>query len=199
MHTGATVGALVLACLAALGASFSTAAATTRAGAAVSAATASCAGAEAAPNGHNSSIVDAATLCLMNRIRAEHGLRALRRNGALAAVATGQARDMVRGDYFGDQSLTGQTPLARIMASGYSLAPSHVRLLTAQNIGWGTGPNATPAGIVEAWMQSPPHRAIILTAAYRDTGVGVAPSVPAQFVNSFVGGTYAVEFGARTR
>jgi uncharacterized protein YkwD len=158
-----------------------------------------CAGTNAVPDGHNSALIDAATLCLTNQVRVAHGLHPLRRNGALASIATGQARDMVRGNYFADQSLSGQSPFARVMASSYPLARGYVRLLTAQNIGWGTGPNATPAGIVAAWMTSPPHRAIILTAAYRDTGVGVAPSVPAQFVNGFVGGTYAVEFGARER
>lgn len=151
------------------------------------------------PNGQNSALIDAATLCLTNQIRAAHGLRPLHRNGALASIATGQARDMVDGNYFGDQSLTGQTPYARVRASSYPLVRGRVRLLTAQNIGWGTGPNATPTGIVQAWMASPPHRAIILTAAYRDVGVGVAPSVPAQFAGDFVGGTYAVEFGARER
>ena len=168
-------------------------------GAAGTAAAAPCAGAGSVPNGQNSPLIDAATLCLTNQVRAAHGLRPLRLNGALASIATGQARDMVRGNYFGDESLSGQTPYARVRASSYPLVRGPVRLLTAQNIGWGTGPNATPTGIVEAWMASPPHRAIILTAAYRDVGVGVAPSVPAQFVNGLVGGTYAVEFGARER
>src|SRR4029077_2888328 len=118
-------------------------------------------------------------------------------NRALAQVATGQARDMVRGDYFGDQSLSGKSPLARIMASSYPVHAASIRLLTAQNIGWGTGPNATPVGIVRAWMESPPHRRIILTGAYRDAGVGFAPDVPSALGVGWLGGTYAVEFGAR--
>jgi uncharacterized protein YkwD len=158
-----------------------------------------CPGADDVPDGHNSAVVDSATLCLTNRIRLAYRLHPLRRNPALATIATGQARDMVRGNYFGDQSLSGQSPLARIMASSYTLAPSHVRLLTAQNIGWGTGPNSTPTGIVSAWMHSPPHRAIILTAAYRDVGVGVAPAIPSELGSSWTAGTYAVEFGARAR
>ncbi len=160
---------------------------------------ASCAGAQTPPNGANSALVDAATLCLMNQIRVANGLRPLHRNGALAAVATGQVRDMIRGDYFGDQSLSGQSPFARIRASSYRLARPPMRLTAAQNIGWGTGPNATPAGIVQAWMESPPHRAIILSGAYRDAGVGVIASVPAQFSSGWNGGTYAVEFAERAR
>jgi uncharacterized protein YkwD len=156
-----------------------------------------CRGGNLAPDGTNSAIIDAATMCLMNQVRLAHRLRPLRLSRALAQVATGQARDMVRGDYFGDQSLTGKSPLARIMATGYPVHGGSIRLLTAQNIGWGTGPNATPVGIVRAWMQSPPHRRIILTGAYRDAGVGVAPDVPSALGAGWLGGTYAVEFGAR--
>jgi uncharacterized protein YkwD len=156
-----------------------------------------CNGANAAPNADDAALIDAATLCLMNDVRAAYGLHALRANRVLATIASGQASDMVRGDYFSDQSLSGQTPLARIMASSYSVPRAHARLLTAQNIGWGTGPNATPAGMVKAWMQSPPHRRIILTAAYRDAGVGVSPSVPSALGSGWLAGTYAVEFGAR--
>jgi uncharacterized protein YkwD len=167
--------------------------------AAASADAGSCAGVRATPNGHNAALIDSATLCLMNELRVEHGLSALHDNDTLASIASGQAGDMVRGGYFGDDSLSGASPTSRIKASGYSLPTSHVRLLTAQNIGWGTGPNATPAGIVKAWMQSPPHRRIILTAAYRDAGVGVSPTVPNGSRSRWLGATYAVEFGARER
>jgi uncharacterized protein YkwD len=188
-------GSSLLACIGALSAA-------ARSGAAEPSAreaTTPCAGADELPSAGNSTVVDATTLCLMNRIREAYRMRPLRRNGALASIASGQARDMVRGDYFGDQSLSGKSPLARIRASSYYLVPSRVRLLTAQNIGWGTGANATPDGIVNAWMHSPPHRAIILTPAYRDVGIGVAPAVPSQFASNLTGGTYAVEFGERFR
>lgn len=160
---------------------------------------AACPGAYAVPNARNAAVVDAATLCLMNQLRAARGMQPLRANSALERIASGQASDMVRGHYFGDQSLSGQSPLARVMASGYVAHPSAVRLLTAQNIGWGTGPNATPAGIVRAWMHSPPHRRIMLTPAYRDAGVGASPSVPSGIGSRWLGGTYAVEFGTRGR
>ena len=64
------------------------------------------------------------------------------------------------------------------MASGYALHPSSVHLLTAQNIGYGTGPNATPAGIVQAWMLSPHHRDNLLDRAYTEVGIGIAPGAP---------------------
>jgi uncharacterized protein YkwD len=156
-----------------------------------------CRGADTMPTGHNAALIDAATLCLINRLRAARGMHALHANHTLARIALGQARDMVRGHYFADQSISGQSPLTRVMASGYVAHPAAVRLLTAQNIGWGTGPNATPSGIVRAWLQSPPHREIMLTPAYRDAGIGASPSVPSALGSSWLGGTYAVEFGTR--
>jgi uncharacterized protein YkwD len=199
LHAGAVVGSSLLAFAGALSHAARAGAAGASAAVAGRASSTPCTGAGDVPDGRNSAVVDSATLCLMNRIRETYRLQPLRHNAALATIATGQARDMVRGDYFGDQSLSGQSPLARIMASGYALAPSRVRLLAAQNIGWGTGSNSTPMGIVRAWMHSPPHRAIILTGAYRDVGVGVAPAIPPALGSSGTAGTYAVEFGARGR
>jgi uncharacterized protein YkwD len=158
-----------------------------------------CPGEDSSPNGRNAALIGSATICLMNQIRAAHGLPPLRPNGSLTQIAAGQASDMVRGHYFGDQSLSGQTPLARIMASSYVAHQPKLRLHAAQNIGWGTGHTATPAGIVQAWMESPPHRAIILTGSYRDAGVGASPSVPSGFSGQWHGATYAAEFGTRKR
>jgi uncharacterized protein YkwD len=157
-----------------------------------------CPNAYAMPNGHNAKLIDVATLCLMNRLRAAHGVRPLRLNRSLTKIASGQARDMVDGHYFADHSLSGRTAFSRVLTSRYVAHLPRLRLLTAQNIGWGTGPNATPAGIVLAWMQSAPHRHIMLAGAYRDAGVGVSPSVPTG-ISQWLGGTYAVEFGTRKR
>jgi uncharacterized protein YkwD len=102
---------------------------------------------------------------------------------------------MVLGNYFGDDNRSGQSPLQRIVATRY---PSHaVRVSTAQNIGWGTGAQATPAAIVSAWMASPPHRQIMLTAGFRDVGVGAAPAAPPALAEGQAGATYTVEFGTR--
>jgi uncharacterized protein YkwD len=71
------------------------------------AAAATCPGADVAPTGHNASLVDAATLCLMNQLRRARGMHPLHANRVLASIASGQARDMVRGHYFADQSFSG--------------------------------------------------------------------------------------------
>ena len=192
------MAALLLA-LSAFGLPSAGAAEGTRSGARAAVSSAACAGAGSSPNGRNAALIDRATLCLMNRIRIAHGLVPLRFNSSLGRIASGQASDMVGGHYFGDQSSSGKSPLARIMASSYVAHHPGLHLHAAQNIGWGTGHAATPAGIVTAWMHSPPHRAIILTGSYRDAGVGVAPSVPSGFDGQWHGGTYAAEFGTRSR
>jgi uncharacterized protein YkwD len=155
-----------------------------------------CANANLLPTAANTAAVDAATLCLIDHVRTASHLRPLRFNPELQAVAATQVSEMVRWNYFADNSPSGQTPATLIEATSY--AAHATRLATGQNIAWGTGVDATPAFVVAAWMSSPPHRELILTAAYRDAGVSATPAVPS-VVESAPGATYAVEFGARGR
>ncbi len=159
------------------------------------AAPARCADTELQPTRANLAAIDAATFCLIEQVRLAHHLHPLRFNQPLQSVAAGQAHDMVAGDYFGDDSISGLTPMQRILATPY---PSHAkRINSAQNIGWATGPFATPAAMVRAWMNSPPHREIILTARFRDVGVGVTPAAPSSLAQGLQGATYTLEFGER--
>ena len=48
----------------------------------------------------------------------------------------------------------------------------------AETIGWGAGSLATPAAIVQAWMQSPPHRAVIMGRRFNEVGLGVVAGSP---------------------
>ena len=156
---------------------------------------ASCSNVNLQPTSSDLGAIDAATFCLIEQVRAANHLRPLRSSSPLQSVATGQTHDMVVGDYFGDDSISGLTPMQRILATPY---PSHAkRVNSAQNIGWATGPLATPAAMVEAWMHSPPHREIILTARFRDIGVGVTPAAPSSLSEGLEGATYTLELGER--
>ncbi len=121
--------------------------------------------------------VDAATLCLIDRVRAAHHLRPLRSNHELQSGRhRARSTSMVRWRLLRRRAPAGQTPLALVARHAY---PAHAaRLSVGQNIAWGTGPTRPRPSIVAAWMASPPHRAIILTGEYRDAGVGVTPAVP---------------------
>ncbi len=153
-----------------------------------------CRGADLTPSAGDATSVEAATLCLVNQVRAAYQLRPLQFNGALWTLATSQVDDMVSWNYFADNRPPGLTPLSLIASTRY---PAHAKSVSVgQNIGWGTGGYATAAAMVAAWMASPEHREIILTRGYRDAGVGVTPAVPPLFGQQD-GATYAIELGAR--
>lgn len=158
-------------------------------------AAAPCPGADLHPTAGDTPAVDAATLCLVDQIRAAHHLPALRPNPQLGAVATSQVATMVRWDYFADVRPSGQTPLSLVIVTRY---PAHgASISVAQNIAWGTGDDTTPMHIVAAWMASRPHREIILSGVYRDAGVAVQAALPSVVGAGRHGATYVMEFGAR--
>ncbi|HWX45453.1 MAG TPA: CAP domain-containing protein [Solirubrobacteraceae bacterium] len=156
---------------------------------------ATCRNANLRPTGTNVTAVARATGCLIAQVRRAQHLPALRTNRTLQSVAVGQSREMVLGDFFGDNSRSGQTPLQRLVAGHYLGCTGNSS--TAQNIGWGTGADATPAAMVRAWMESPPHREVILTGEFREIGVGVVSQAPAALAGGLPGATYTVEFGVR--
>ncbi len=182
---GALLAAAVLACAGALAAGTAPAAA----------ASPPCPGANLQPRAANLPAVDAATLCLVNRLRIARGLRPLRANRELGHVAASQVTSMVRWNYFADVRPSGQTPMSLVAVTRY---PAHAaQFAVGQNIAWGTGSYTTPAHIVAEWMASPPHREIMLSGEYRDAGVAATPAVPAVLGARGPGATYAIEFGAR--
>jgi uncharacterized protein YkwD len=158
-------------------------------------AAASCAGAGLHPTAANRPAVDAAVLCLVDRLRAARHEPALRANHELGSVASGQVASMVRFDYFSDVRPSGQTPMALVYATRY---PAHAAAVTVgQNIAWGTGRSATPLRIIAAWMASPPHRELILSGEFRDAGVAVSPRTPRVLRAPPHGAVYAIEFARR--
>jgi uncharacterized protein YkwD len=131
-----------------------------------------------------------ATLCLLNRARAAHGLRPLGADPRLAKAALGHSTDMVRHRYFAHKSRSGAPFTARIAATGWTR--SHHRYVVGENIGWGTPKLASPRAMVRRWMHSPEHRANILQPRYRLIGIGVALGIP---VAGRSGATYSTDFG----
>lgn len=149
--------------------------------------TRSAASAEPEPN------VRSALRCLVNATRAQHGLRALRSSARLNRAADAHSADMVARGYFAHVTPEGRSVTDRVRATGYLGGSSDWAL--GEDIGWGTGSASTPASIFQAFMNSPPHRRVILSRAYREVGVGVAPGVPAAGEGS--GATFVLDFGDR--
>lgn len=138
-----------------------------------------------------------AVLCLLNEERSSRGRQPLRADRSLRAAASGYARLMVDFGFFDHTSPRGSTMVSRVRATPYLQSTSSWSL--GENLAWGAGRMATPAATVQAWMESPGHRANILDARFRDVGVGVALGAPEELVGSSRAATYVTEFGRRSR
>jgi uncharacterized protein YkwD len=137
---------------------------------------------------------EAAAVCLVNKRRAGGGIRRLRNNRALYRAAQRHAADMVRNRYFSHTSKGGTAPAGRAAAAGYAKSRGWQ---VGENIAWGSGTLSTPASIVQAWMDSPGHRANLLRRSFREAGLAIVVGSPA--ASSGAGGTYVQVFGRRGR
>ncbi len=136
----------------------------------------------------------ASTVCLLNVERTQRGLRGLRVNGRLSAAAQHHTNDMVRRGYFSHTSRSGSHMGDRIRGQGY-LSGARSWMI-GENLAWGSGERSTPRSIVRAWMNSPGHRRNVLTARFREIGIGVVDQAPVRTGNR--GATYTTTFGSRS-
>ena len=138
-----------------------------------------------------------ALLGQINAFRAAHGLARLRLSGALNAVANGHSAEMARVGYFSHDSANGQSFSSRI-AQAYS-PRGYRRWSVGENLVWG-GPDIGAARAFRLWLASPPHRANLLNAGWRQVGLGAVHSSSAPGV--YGGGPVTIvtaDFGVRSR
>jgi uncharacterized protein YkwD len=138
-----------------------------------------------------------ALLGQINAFRAAHGLARLRLSGALDAVATGHSAQMAQLGYFSHDSANGQSFSSRI-ARVYS-PRGYRRWSVGENLVWG-GPDIGAVRAFRLWLASPPHRANLLNAAWRQVGLGAVHSSNAPGV--YGGGPATIvtaDFGVRSR
>jgi uncharacterized protein YkwD len=154
----------------------------------------SCGNVSSIPSAVNSTSDQAAVLCLLNNERAKAGLVALRLDAQLTAASLAHSQDMVANKFFAHDSPSGSSPVSRMRSVGY--IPSSGAWQVGENIAWGSGSYGSLGSIMQAWMNSPPHRENILDPAFRDVGVGIAPGVP-QTGLQLAGATYTTDFGQR--
>ncbi|HEX2985753.1 MAG TPA: SafA/ExsA family spore coat assembly protein [Caproiciproducens sp.] len=102
---------------------------------------------------------------LTNLERTKRGLSALSTNWQLSRVARYKSQDMVNKNYFSHTSPTYGSPFTMMQSFGLKFSAA------GENIAYG---QRTPQEVVTAWMNSPGHRANILSPAYTQIGVGVA-------------------------
>ena len=102
---------------------------------------------------------------IVNRIRARHGLRRLRPNRRLAVAASTHTGDMLRRDFLSHASSDGTDMSARVRRY------SGTKRWIGESIVAMSG-RATARKAVRLWMDSPPHRAVLLSPSGRRIGVG---------------------------
>jgi uncharacterized protein YkwD len=108
--------------------------------------------------------IDAANVtALMNAYRADAGLPPLRIDPSLTVAAEARMREMADGEWWGHQAPDGTPPFAFIPVD-YDYA------FAAENLAAGF---ETAGLLVQAWMESPGHRANIMGAQYADCGIAV--------------------------
>ncbi len=119
-----------------------------------------------------------AAIDALNDVRRAHGLHALRPCAGLGRSSGRWAAKMLRQDFFGHG--------ARIeVAGGFGSA--------GETLAWHSGWGAQPRRTVSAWMNSPPHRAVLLSPRFHQVGMGLARGR----LGSRVATTWVAHVGAR--
>jgi uncharacterized protein YkwD len=130
-----------------------------------------------------------AVLCLVNRVRASHGLPAVHPSGQLATAAAGHSADMIARKYFSHTGRNGDTVQQRVTRTGYAWSA------VGETIAWGTSNRAMPYLLVAAFLDSPEHRAIMLDRHYREVGIGLGLGAPQRNAPT-PSATLTLDFGA---
>jgi uncharacterized protein YkwD len=154
---------------------------------------ANCQDATVQPTPDNLAHVADVIFCLMNAMRENNGLPDLRRQDQLAQASVEHSQDMVANHYFAHDSLDGRDVVARLRAAGY--IQSDADWVVGENLAWGSGSLSTPTSLVNAWMNSPPHRENLLASDYREVGMGVVYGTPDQDAPDGI--TVTTDFGIR--
>lgn len=150
----------------------------------------------ASTNVERRATLEAAVVREMNRVRSAKGLRPLRTAPSLRSAARSHSQAMLANGFFGHDSTDGTAFSERIKR--YYTNRGFSRWSVGEALMASEGSAVDAQAIVAAWLESPPHRAIVLSPTWRDAGIGVlyAPTAPETF-----GGAEAIvvtaDFGLR--
>lgn len=100
-----------------------------------------------------------------NRYRATEGIAALHSNDLLTQAAQAKLDDMFAHQYFAHLSPDGRGPANWAEDQGYEY------IVIAENLALGSYEG--DPGLVKAWMESPGHRANIMSKQYTEIGIAV--------------------------
>ena len=104
---------------------------------------------------------EASLIRTINSVRTARGLTPVRADVRLTRAARGHTADMLNRQYFAHGSVAG-----RAVAAG-ARGP-----MFGENLAWGT--SVTPQWVVDRWLASPSHRAVLLRPGFRRVGIGIS-------------------------
>lgn len=110
-------------------------------------------------------VLPAVVIDLTNKERTTLDIAPVTRNAVLDAAAQLKADDMAKNSYFSHESPTGITPWHWFEVAGYPFVHAGENLAVYFT---------DSDDVVDAWMNSPTHRANIVNTQYREIGIGTA-------------------------
>lgn len=111
--------------------------------------------------------IEQQVITLTNQERSKNGLSPLTFNWQLGRVARYKSNDMRDKNYFSHTSPTYGSPFTMIQNFGISYRAAGENIATGQQTAW---------SVVQGWMNSPGHRANILSTNFTQIGVGYSKS-----------------------
>lgn len=105
------------------------------------------------------------TVVATNAERTKEGLKPLVYNAKLESAAKAKVADMFARQYFAHEAPTGEGPSELATSAGYSF------VIVGENLA--LGQFVDDSDLVTAWMNSPGHRANILSSSYTEIGIAV--------------------------
>ncbi len=100
---------------------------------------------------------------LVNAHRESQGLSSLEWHAEIGGVALAHSEDMRDREFFGHDNPDGESPFDRLDAAGIGFRAA------GENIAWG---QQTGQSVLDAWLNSPGHRANIENESFTHHGVG---------------------------
>jgi uncharacterized protein YkwD len=116
-----------------------------------------------------SEITRDSVLQYMNYYRGVHGIGPLREDSRLDQAASDRMNDMEELAYFAHFSPEGRSPFSWLTERGYEYQSA------GENLARGF---ETTQILVESWMESPGHRANILSLNFEDVGIAIIDGAP---------------------
>lgn len=125
---------------------------------------------------------------LINIVRKTNDLPLLNHDSDLTVSSTNKIANMVKEEYFGHKSPSGKMPWDFITDSGYTYD------YVGENLA--TGNFANENEVVQAWLDSPAHRAILLDKKFCD--IGVSTDLKELYYNRFNADIVVMHVGVRS-